>query len=144
MSRPVGTLMALALEPIRVLPRMLLDAGMAPVTAKLLDLQMRHAAVPAMARVVERMGVDADWVLFGHVHRLGPIGHEHWPAPSDHGPRLLNTGAWLYEPLLVDRTTPPHPYWPGGAVVLEEGRPPRTVGLLDDVSADQLYPQVIS
>jgi len=50
----------------------------------------------------------------------------------------------LYEPLLVDRATPPHPYWPGGAVVLEEGRPPRTVGLLDDVSAAEMYAQAIS
>ncbi len=140
-ARPVGTLMQLALEPIRVLPRMLLNAGMAQVTASLLDLQMRRAAVPAMARVAQRMGIEADWVLFGHVHRRGPIGSERWPSPLGNGPRLLNTGAWLFEPLLVDRATTPHPYWPGGAVVLEEGRAPYGVGLLDDMTAGQLHPQ---
>ena len=36
---------------------------------------------------------------------------------------MLNAGAWLYEPLLVDRASAPHPYWPGGAVLLEDGEP---------------------
>jgi UDP-2,3-diacylglucosamine pyrophosphatase LpxH len=137
MARPVATLAQTVLEPIRALPRVLLNTGMAPVTAKVLDVQMRRAAVPAMARVVQRLGIDADWVLFGHVHRRGPIGDEPWP--SRQGRRLVNTGAWLYEPLLVDRASQPHPYWPGGAVVLAEGRPPRCVGLLDDLGAEQLY-----
>ena len=67
-------------------------------------------------------GVDADWVVFGHVHRLG-----RWPATprgvARHRRRrgIVNTGSWLYEPLLVDRSSPPHPYWPGGAVLLEDG-----------------------
>ena len=58
-------------------------------------------------------------------------------APA--GPRLINTGAWLYEPVLVDRATAPHPYWPGGTVLLEDGQPPRSMGLLDDVAAEQLH-----
>jgi hypothetical protein len=106
------------------------------VTAKLLDVQMRRCATPAMARVVQRLGVDADWVLFGHVHRRGPIGDEPWRDAG--GPRLINTGAWLYEPLLVDRATAPHPYWPGGAVLLEDGRSPRSVALLDDFGPEDL------
>ncbi len=52
--------------------------------------------------------------------------------------RLLNSGSWLYEPLLVDRAAPPHPYWPGGAVLLEAGHAPRAVGLLDDVGPREL------
>ena len=30
---------------------------------------------------------------------------------------------------------PPHPYWPGGAVVLEDGGDPRPIGLLDHLDA---------
>jgi len=114
------------------------------VTARVLDVQMRRSATPAMARVVRRLGIEADWVLFGHVHRRGPIGDEFWPGESDGAhpgrPRLVNTGAWLYEPLLVDRATAPHPYWPGGAILLEDGLPPRGMGLLDDMGAEQLHP----
>jgi UDP-2,3-diacylglucosamine pyrophosphatase LpxH len=137
MSRPVATVLQTGAEAVRLLPRLLLNTGMAPVTSRLLDVQMRRAATPAMARVVQRLGIDADWVVFGHVHRRGPIGDEAWPTPP--GPRLINTGAWLYEPLLVDRATAHHPYWPGGAVLLQDGQPPRSMGLLDDVGPEQLH-----
>jgi UDP-2,3-diacylglucosamine pyrophosphatase LpxH len=137
MARPVATVLKSSADVLRVVPRLLLKTGMAPLTSRLIDTQMRRSATPAMARVVDRLGIDADWVLFGHVHRRGPIGDEAWPAPD--GPRLINTGAWLYEPLLVDRATAPHPYWPGGAVLLEDGQPPRSMGLLDDIGAEQLH-----
>jgi hypothetical protein len=52
---------------------------------------------------------------------------------------LLNTGCWLYEPLLVHRAAPPHPYWPGGAVLLEDGRDPVVCGLLDDLRPEDLH-----
>jgi hypothetical protein len=79
-----------------------------------------------MGRVVDRLGVRADWVLFGHVHRGGPYECDDavlWHGPP-HGPRLGNTGAWVHEPLLVHGAGPKHPYWPGGAVrVIDEGDP---------------------
>jgi hypothetical protein len=120
------------------IPHLLLNRGLAPVTATLIDAQMRHASIPALAHVVRRLGIDADWVLFGHVHRRGPIGNERWPDIA--GPRFVNTGSWVYEPLLVDRAVPPHPYWPGGAVLLDAGQPPRSVGLLDELGAEELRP----
>jgi hypothetical protein len=52
---------------------------------------------------------------------------------------VLNTGSWLYEPLLIDRTQPPHPYWPGGAIRIESGHPPRAVNLLEDLDHRQLW-----
>jgi hypothetical protein len=144
-ARPVATVLESAAGALRHaampnLPRLMMRGGLAPVTATVIDTQMRHASIPAMAHVVRRLGLDADWVLFGHVHRRGPIGDEPWPVLGRGAPRLLNTGSWVFDPLLVDRATPPHPYWPGGAVVLEDGRPPRSVGLLDDLSAEDLRP----
>lgn len=139
MARPVATVLRSSADALRIVPRLMLKTGMAPLTARLIDVQMRRSATPAMARVVKRLGIDADWVVFGHVHRRGPIGDEAWPGENGPArPRLVNTGSWLYEPLLVDRATAPHPYWPGGAVLLEDGRPPRSIGLLDDVGAEQL------
>lgn len=118
----------------RVLP-LLLQPRLAPVIGRLLDAQMRHAALPALGRVAANLGIEARWILFGHVHRLGPGDGDdlaQW-ARGPVGAGLLNTGSWLYERLLAERTRPPHPYWPGGAVLLEPGRAPRTVALLASV-----------
>jgi UDP-2,3-diacylglucosamine pyrophosphatase LpxH len=120
--------------------RRLLHRRIAPLTSALLGQQMQRASIPALARVVRELGVDADWVVFGHVHRLGPIGEDdpqQWRA-EDAGPAIVNTGSWLYEPLLVHRATPPHPYWPGGAVLLEDANEPRPIGLLDDLHPREL------
>jgi UDP-2,3-diacylglucosamine pyrophosphatase LpxH len=109
----------------------------APLTSSLLSLQMRRASMPALARVVHRLGVEADWVIFGHVHRLGPLAGDDvalWRGPQG-SPRMANTGAWVWEPRLVNHASPPHPYWPGGAVLLEPGGEPRAVGLLDSLDA---------
>jgi UDP-2,3-diacylglucosamine pyrophosphatase LpxH len=145
LQRPLTTLAELAAELARAamlphVPRMLMRARLAPVTAAIIDVQMRHAALSALARVLARLGVQADWVVFGHVHRLGPLSSDrqtHWRAGDD-GPRLLNSGSWLYDPLLVDRARAPHPYWPGGAVLIESGSEPRAVGLLDDLAPGDL------
>jgi hypothetical protein len=53
--------------------------------------------------------------------------------------KVFNCGSWVYEPLLLNRATPPHPYWPGGAIVLESGREPEAIGLLDDLTAEELH-----
>jgi UDP-2,3-diacylglucosamine pyrophosphatase LpxH len=138
-DRPLATLLesAAAMTRIRAMPHLMMRANLAPITARLVDAQMRGAAMPAMAEVAQRLGVDADWIVFGHVHRLGPRNEPAWqPVPS--GPRLLNTGAWVYEPMLLDRVKPPHPYWPGGAVLVEPGAEPRAVALLDDLTGAEL------
>lgn len=139
-ARPLATTLELSAELLRTatvpqLAIMLQRARLAPLTTAVIDAQMRHAALAAMSLVVRRLGVDADWVVFGHVHRAGPLNGEPWPGGE---PGLLNCGSWIYEPLLVDRASSPHPYWPGGAVLLESGQAPRALRLLDDLSAGQL------
>jgi hypothetical protein len=130
LPRPLAALVDDLAELVRAVT---MPRRMSPLTVRLLGAQMRRASIPALGRVVHRLGVDADWVVFGHVHRCGPLlGDEpaDWLGPGGR-PRIVNTGSWVYEPVLVHHATPPHPYWPGGAVVLEDGGEPRAVGLLD-------------
>ena len=146
LPRPLAALLDDLAELVRAstmprAPRLLLHRRLAPLTSALLGLQMSRASIPALARVVHRLEIDADWVLFGHVHRLGPLPIDRplqWQGPGGR-PRIANTGSWVYEPLLVHRAAPPHPYWPGGAVLLERGSEPRAVGLLDELDARSLH-----
>lgn len=122
-------------------PLRMASRRMAPLTTILLGAQMRRASIPALARVVHRLGVDAEWVIFGHVHRRGPVAgdnQQQWLGPGG-SPRIANTGSWVYEPLLVHRAEPSNPYWPGGAILLEEGRDPRAIGLLDHLDSTDLH-----
>ena len=124
------------------LRRRMLRRRFAPLTAVVLGLQMRRASLPALAHVVHRLGVEADHVIFGHVHRVGPLPGDdlrRWIGPAGR-PAMANTGAWVYEAILVHRARPPHPYWPGGAVVVEDGGAPRAVGLLDHLDGAVLQP----
>ncbi len=121
----------------------LLQPPLAPLTAALLDRQMRNQALPALAHVVRRLRLDAGWVLFGHVHRLGPLPGDDpagWAAPGG-SPRFLNTGSWMYEPLLVAGAAPTNPYWPGGAITFEDGGEPSAICLLEGLSAAELRQQ---
>ena len=145
LPRPLAALAEDVAEYLRAastptVPRALRTHRIAPLTSRLLGLQMQRASIPAIARVADRLGVDADWVLFGHVHRRGPLpgdDPELWQA-TEGRPRFANTGSWVYEQLLLHRASPPHPYWPGGAIVLEDGADPRTIGLLDHLDAATL------
>ncbi len=104
-------------------------------------MEMQRAANPALAHVVERLGVEAEWVIYGHVHRNGPREGDEaalWSGPGGR-PRLANTGCWLYEPLLLHRGGAPHPYWPGGAVVIDGEGDPVAVGLLDGLDIAALH-----
>jgi hypothetical protein len=108
--------------------------SLAPLSAGVLGLQFRRAGLPAMASVVQRLGVRADHVVFGHVHRAGPRDGDRPGEWAPLGtPKLWNSGCWVYEPLLLAGSEPPHPYWPGGGILVEDGGPPRSVSLLDGV-----------
>jgi len=141
LPRPLAALADDVAELLRAatmpgIPLRLLSHRWAPLTVLLLGMQMRRASMPALARVVHRLAVDAEWVVFAHVHRCGPLPSDdvsQWRGPGGR-PRIANTGSWVYEPLLLHRAAPPHPYWPGGAIVIEDDGDPRAVGLLDEVA----------
>jgi len=114
-------------------------ASLAPITSNALGQQFRRAGLPAMAEVAARLGVRADHVVFGHLHRLGARDGD---DPDDWAPgghlRLHNSGSWVYEPLLLTGAEPPHQYWPGGALLLDGDGPPRAVALLDELDRGAL------
>lgn len=117
------------------------SAWLARARSRVLGVQMRRASIPALARVVHRLGVDerAAAVVYGHVHRGGPREDddaERWTGPTGR-PRIYNTGSWVHEPLLLHRARPPHVYWPGGAVLVSDGAI-SVLALLDDVPGSAL------
>jgi hypothetical protein len=113
----------------------LLDlAGLAPGSAEALGTQLRRAGLAAMSEVVARLRIDAEHVVFGHIHRAGPFPSddaEEWVTRT--GARLVNTGCWVREPFLHDGLDFAHPFAPGRAVWVDEaGGPPRVASLLGD------------
>ena len=72
LSDDVAEILRAATMP--AIPRRLLGRRLAPMHATLLGAQMRRASIPALARASRTgLGVRADWVIFGHVHRCGPL-----------------------------------------------------------------------
>jgi predicted phosphodiesterase len=123
------------------IPRRLQSHRLAPLSRRILGAQMQRASIPALVHVVGRLGIDADWVVFGHVHRSGPRSGDDrslWSGPGGR-PQIANTGSWIYEPLLLHRIGPPHPYWPGGAIVIDDDGDPQVVGLLDNLNIAELH-----
>jgi UDP-2,3-diacylglucosamine pyrophosphatase LpxH len=123
------------LPPQRWVDR-LVPTVLAPLTARILSRQVQHHSLPALAHTVHALGIRAPWVIFGHVHHLGPLPGVRtapWAGLSD-GQRLLNTGCWRFEPVIGHHVHTPNPYWPGGAVEIGDDGIPRAIALLDDLT----------
>ncbi len=115
---------------VRALNRM----GLGPFHSDLSGTELRRSGLRAIGEVVKSLGVEAEHVIFGHTHRPGPLEGEgeEWQAPGG-GPRLTNTGSWLYEPVFVDADGPASPYWPGTVVLLRDDGPPEVRNVLGNV-----------
>ena len=99
-------------------------AGLGPFRADISSQELRRAGLRAMAEVVDRLGIQADYAIFGHTHRAGPLNGESDEWRSEAGVRLVNSGSWLYEDTFIDGDGPSNPYWPGRVVWLDaEGAP---------------------
>lgn len=113
--------------------------GFGPFDPEISGPALRRAGLRAMGEVVERLGIDAEHVIFGHTHRTGPLdGDEGWVTSG--GVRLYNCGNWVYEPVFLDRSPAASPYWPGGLVVVEDEGPPRVERVLLDLQHEDFVP----
>jgi calcineurin-like phosphoesterase family protein len=112
-------------------------AGLGPFGTELTGPVLRRAGIAAMCRVIERLGIDANWVIYGHTHRAGPLpGEGDWRAPT--GARLVNCGAWTWAPLLASGSAGKGPYWPGRMVVVGDDGPPQLVGVLENLPESEM------
>lgn len=111
-------------------------ARIGPLRADLSGIELRRAGLRACAEVVSRLRVDAQYVIFGHTHRAGPLRDDdrsEWRAPA--GAELVNIGCWVHEPGFLGTAPQQSPYRAGfGAVVGDEGGP-ELVNLLDSLRA---------
>jgi hypothetical protein len=108
-------------------------AGLGPFTADLTGHELRRAGLAAMAEVVERLGVGAEHVVFGHTHRPGPLSEEAgFDLPG--GRRLTNTGSWVLEAALAGRDLERSPYRPGVVARVGPAGPPELVNVLDSAA----------
>jgi Calcineurin-like phosphoesterase len=112
-------------------------AGLGPLRSELSPAELRRAGLRAASVVVERLGIEARHVIFGHTHRCGMFEDDEpaeWLTPN--GVRLHNTGSWVFSRTFS--SGPESPYWPGTAVLIEDGEPPRLLHLLAERTAAQL------
>ena len=107
-------------------------AGAGPLHAKLSAEELRRAGLIAMAEVCRRLEIAADWVIFGHTHRAGPMPKDD-PAewrPLPDGPRLVNSGSWVMEQVFIGRQRRHSVYWPGTVIEVGDEGPPERLNLL--------------
>jgi predicted phosphodiesterase len=109
--------------------------GLGPLRADLSGPELRRSSLRAMSEVVDRLGIEADHVIFGHTHRAGPLPGDdpaEWLAPG--GIRLHNSGSWVVERFLGGRSPQRSPYRAGAVIRIESGHPTAVRHLLDDRS----------
>jgi hypothetical protein len=106
-------------------------ARLGPLKPELSGTELRRAGLRALGEVVGRLGVDAEYVVFGHTHRAGPLPGDNpaeWRARR--GARLVNSGCWVHEPAFVGED-PRSPYRAGFAAIVEDDGPPQVRNLLE-------------
>jgi predicted phosphodiesterase len=116
--------------------------GLGPVKPDLSPGAITRAGLAGMGEVAERLGIEADHIVFGHTHRRGPLGPEPgWTTAG--GAKLLNTGSWVYSPGLMG-TAPAteSPYWPGTIVEVGDEGPPEARLLLESVEREDFAAEI--
>jgi predicted phosphodiesterase len=116
-------------------------AGLGPLDRNLSGPALRRGYLRGIGEVVARLGIGARHVIWGHSHRAGPWPSDdaaEWVAPG--GARIVNSGSWVYQRHFLSDTAEHSPYWPGTAIVLDDGGPPRLVRLLAERGHPELAP----
>src|SRR3954447_2996361 len=106
--------------------------GLGPVSSDLSGDALRRNALESVSQALGRLQVEAEHVVFGHSHRAGPLPADdvtEWRTPS--GAWLHNSGSWVHEPLFTAAAGTESPYWPGGAIVVEDAGPPQLLRLVE-------------
>lgn len=98
---------------------------------------VRRPGLEAMAQVIDCLGIEADYVMFGHLHDPRPVTtRDDWRTAS--GTQLVNTGSWVYEPNYLGPSFDQSSYWPGTCTFVSSEGPPRLEHLLKGVPFTQL------
>jgi hypothetical protein len=129
--QPVRARLLTAVFPLGIRGLNLLGIG--PVRSDLSGDALRRNALDALGEVVGRLGIEAEHVIFGHSHRAGPLPDDdvtEWRTPS--GAWLHNSGSWVHEPVFTQAGGTDSPYWPGGAILVEDTGAPQLLRLLAD------------
>jgi Calcineurin-like phosphoesterase len=104
--------------------------------------ERRRPGLKPFSRVLERLSVDAEHVLFGHTHRTGPLPGDDpgaWRTPA--GIALWNTGCWVYEAAFVrGGEGSASAYWPGTLASVDGSGPPQLHRLLEDFTPSRTHP----
>jgi predicted phosphodiesterase len=110
---------------------MLNRAGVGHFRSDLTGEELRRSGLRAMRAVVAGTGIEADYVIFGHTHRAGPLPGDD-PAEWDlgGGSLLVNSGTWFHEPVLLGEAAESSPYFPGTVVRLGDEGPPELTSAL--------------
>jgi Calcineurin-like phosphoesterase len=127
--RPLRARLLTAAFPLGIRGINLLKLG--PVSPDLSGDALRRNALDAMTAVLQRLQVDARHVIFGHSHRAGPLPADdagEWRTAA--GTMLYNSGSWVHEPSFTGAAGSSSPYWPGGAVLVNDDGPPELLRLL--------------
>jgi predicted phosphodiesterase len=86
-----------------------------------------RAGLAAIREAIGRLGVDTEYVVFGHTHRPGPLEGDDpgvWQLPN--GTRLHGTGTWAYSRGLAGPRAEGSRFWPGTVTwVGDQGAPER-------------------
>jgi len=107
--------------------------------------EIGRAGVDAMHVAATRLGVEAEHVIFGHIHRRGPLPGEDGRSATDpewerRGRRLHNTGSWVYEAAMLSRADSTSAFWPGHALLVPEAGPLEPIAVLANVPHSGLEP----
>ncbi|HEY3726899.1 MAG TPA: metallophosphoesterase [Solirubrobacteraceae bacterium] len=107
-------------------------AKLGPLHSELTGAALRRAGLRGIDQALDRLGVAAEHVIFGHTHRAGPLPHDdqgEWRTCG--GGRLINSGCWVSEPSFVGAQPHRSPYRVGFCVTVEDQGPPVLSNLLD-------------
>ena len=115
-------------------------AGIGPVQTGVGVEDLRRGGLLAPAEAARRLRVSPAHLVFGHTHRTGRLADDaasEWRTPG--GTQLHNAGNWIFDPVFMGRGAEgSSPYWPGGAIALDDDGPPRLERLLAGVPAKVL------